>query len=81
MPISPNCGALAAGNTIDCDYKQYGGTEPNVLLIKKIEWDEAVTGGTITFDGTSANLIDACVLGTGDKGYLFESFQNSVKGV
>jgi len=78
MPISPNCGGLAAGNEIDCDYKQHGGTEPNILIINKVDWDLAVTGTTITF---SDSLITAIALTTGDLGYLFESFPDSVKPV
>lgn len=75
----PNCGTLAAGNAIDCDNLPSGGTEPNILLIKKTEWDLAKVSGTVTFDGTTPNLITDLVLDSGDKGYLFEGFQNSVK--
>ena len=79
--MDPNCGAIAAGIDIDCDYLPGGGVEPNILLIKKTEWDLAVTAGTITFDGTSANLIDALVLTTGDQGYYFQGYPMQTKPV
>lgn len=76
--MDPNCGGLSAGNEIDCDYKQFGGTEPNVLLIKKTEWDLALTAATITI---TTSMCTAIVLTTGDQGYLFESYPDSVKGL
>jgi len=79
--MDPNCGALAVGIAVDCDYLPIGGTEPNILLITKTEWDLAVTNATITFDGTSPNLIDALVLTQGDKGYLIEGYENQTKPI
>jgi len=79
--MATNCGGIAAGVDIDCDHLPRGGTRNNLLLIKKDEWDLAVNAGTITFDGTTPNIIDACVLSTGDQGYLFEQFDDAVKPV
>ncbi len=76
-----NCGTLAEGIDVDCDNLPFGGTDPNVLFIKKAEWDLAVANATITFDGSTTNLITAIVLTSGDQGYLFECFNDMVKPV
>ena len=76
-----NCGTLAAGINLNCTYLAQGGVEPNILLIKKTEWDLAVTASTITFDVTTANLITAIVLTTGDQGYYFEGYPMQVKPI
>ena len=74
------CGSLNAGLDLNCNNLITSGTDNNLLLISKENWDDAVAGGTITFDATTNNLITDCVLSSsGKQGYLFETGREQVK--
>ena len=73
------CGSLSAGIARNCSKPITSGTDLDVLLIPKSDWDLAVAAGKITFDATTGNLITDIVLTAGKQGYLFETGLEMVK--
>lgn len=74
-----DCGNLTAGLGKNCDKPISSGTNGDLLLMTKADFDLAVANGTITFDATTPNLITALVLSTGKQGFLFEGTDDQVK--
>jgi hypothetical protein len=79
--MSNVCGTLTAGQDADCDYKPVGGVEGEIMLLNWDEVRDAVSGGTITFDSTTDNIIDAFAFAASStkQGYIFQGFQDTTR--
>lgn len=69
------CARISANVLFDCDNPLVAGTDDNLFLINKEDWDEAV----ITRNASNNQLIEGIALATGDLAYKFEGKNSSVE--